>query len=152
MLRAPRSRRAFSVPLATYWVIRLTTPRTTRVRSLTTAEVSHFPAYIQNTRLSTLVVDTAGGAGTTFSGDSGNGTGLGPGKYAYTDESSGPATSGSVYNYGGTIDNAEDSSGYFTDLVERLVVTLILLDAAGGGGVGQTGDAQRILTAFHCIY
>lgn len=46
-----------------------------------------------------------------------------------------------MYNYGGTIDNAADSSEYFTDLVERLVVTLILLDAAGGGGVSQTGDA-----------
>ncbi|CDO70265.1 hypothetical protein BN946_scf184942.g65 [Trametes cinnabarina] len=68
--------------------------------------------------------NTAGGAGTTFSGDAdgGNGNGLGPGGNAYTG-SSGPAEGGSIYNYGGTIDNGADSN------------------AAGGGGVSETGDA-----------
>ncbi|KAI9066681.1 hypothetical protein FKP32DRAFT_1601614 [Trametes sanguinea] len=55
--------------------------------------------------------NAAGGAGTTFSGDAdgGNGNGLGPGGNAYTG-ASGPADGGSVYNFGGTIDNAADSS------------------------------------------
>ncbi|OSD05950.1 hypothetical protein PYCCODRAFT_1474837 [Trametes coccinea BRFM310] len=68
--------------------------------------------------------NVAGGAGTTFSGDAdgGNGNGLGPGGNAYTG-ASGPADGGSVYNFGGTIDNAADSN------------------AAGGGGVSETGDA-----------
>ncbi|KAL7285725.1 hypothetical protein ACG7TL_000830 [Trametes sanguinea] len=81
--------------------------------------------------------NVAGGAGTTFSGDAdgGNGNGLGPGGNAYTG-ASGPADGGSVYNFGGTIDNAADSTMSVpadTDVYEP--------DAAGGGGVSETGDA-----------
>ncbi|KAI0757269.1 hypothetical protein C8Q80DRAFT_1116468 [Daedaleopsis nitida] len=69
--------------------------------------------------------NTAGGAGTTFSGDAdgGNGNGLGPGGNAYSG-ASGPAVGGGIYNYGGTIDNAAGSN------------------IAGGGGVSETGDAN----------
>ncbi len=60
------------------------------------------------------LADTAGGAGTTFSGDAdgGNGNGYGPGGNAYSG-SSGPAVGGYIYNSGGTIDNAADSSKSF---------------------------------------
>ncbi|KAI0762659.1 hypothetical protein C8Q74DRAFT_1371666 [Fomes fomentarius] len=69
--------------------------------------------------------NTAGVAGTTFSGDAdgGNGNGFGPGGNAYSG-ASGPASGGGVYNYGGGINNAAASN------------------TAGGGGVSETGDAN----------
>ncbi len=65
-------------------------------------------------------VDTAGGAGTTFSGDAdgGNGNGYGPGGNAYSG-SSGSAVGGGIYNYGGTIDDAADSSKSFVESIVR---------------------------------
>ncbi len=58
--------------------------------------------------------DTAGVAGTTFSGDAdgGNGDGFGPGGNAYSG-ASGSASGGGVYDYGGAINNAAASSKSF---------------------------------------
>ncbi|CCM01640.1 uncharacterized protein FIBRA_03701 [Fibroporia radiculosa] len=66
---------------------------------------------------------TGGAAGDTYSGDAdgGNGNGYGPGGNAYTG-STGSAKGGSVYNFGGTIDNEDTVTG-------------------GAGGESESGDA-----------
>ena len=72
----------------------------------------------------TVLAETGGAAGDTYSGfaTGGDGDGFGPGGNAYSG-ATGSAVGGSVISSGGTVDNTDAVTG-------------------GAGGVSQSGDAE----------